>query len=257
MTSSSEPASTCSEPSSHSRQSRGGDAPRLLLDAARKLEPLDVRLSRDTYLEAWAAALFAGHLAGPAAACSTCPAPRRPPPIRPIRRFRAICCSTVSRCIFTEGRAAATPDAPARDRRVRERRGLRRGDAAVGLAGDAGGDLAVGLRQRPRDRRTRAVQLARDSGALEALAVADNACGQAAAFGGDFATRRPAGGRGRGASRRRPGAASRPYAAICARGLRGREAEASELIDARPRGEPPRRSREPPSSTRTGRTPCS
>ncbi len=33
----------------------------------------------------------------------------------------------------------------------------------------------------------RAVRLARDLGALEALAVVDNACGQAAAFGGDFA----------------------------------------------------------------------
>ena len=35
-----------------------------LLQAARKLETLDVRLSRDTYLDAWAAGLFAGRLAG-------------------------------------------------------------------------------------------------------------------------------------------------------------------------------------------------
>ena len=55
----------------------------------------------------------------------------------------------------------------------------------MGLARGAGGDLAVGLRRRPRDP-TRAVQLARDSGALEVLAVADNVCGQAAAWGGDF-----------------------------------------------------------------------
>ena len=44
-------------------QDRGGEAPVLLLQAARKLELLDVRLSRDTYLDAWAAALFAGRLA--------------------------------------------------------------------------------------------------------------------------------------------------------------------------------------------------
>ena len=43
----------------------------------------------------------------------------------------------------------------------------------------------------------RAVQLARDSGALEVLAAADNACGQIAAFGGDFATRRRADSGGR------------------------------------------------------------
>src|SRR6185503_16822673 len=45
--------------------SRGSDAPLLLLQAARTLEPLDVRLSRNTYLDAWGAALFAGHLASP------------------------------------------------------------------------------------------------------------------------------------------------------------------------------------------------
>ena len=44
-------------------QRRGGDAPLLLLRAAKKLEPLDVRLARNTYLDAWGAALFAGHLA--------------------------------------------------------------------------------------------------------------------------------------------------------------------------------------------------
>jgi DNA-binding CsgD family transcriptional regulator len=42
---------------------RGSDAPPLLLKAARRLEPLDARLSRDTYLDALTAALFAGRLA--------------------------------------------------------------------------------------------------------------------------------------------------------------------------------------------------
>ena len=43
--------------------SRGSDAPPLLLKAAREFEPLDPRLARETYLEALAAAIFAGHLA--------------------------------------------------------------------------------------------------------------------------------------------------------------------------------------------------
>ena len=43
---------------------RGGDAPPLLLKAARRLEPLDVRLARGTYLDAFVAAIFAGRLAG-------------------------------------------------------------------------------------------------------------------------------------------------------------------------------------------------
>jgi DNA-binding CsgD family transcriptional regulator len=38
----------------------GSDAPPLLLKAARRLERLDADLARDTYLDAWGAALFAG-----------------------------------------------------------------------------------------------------------------------------------------------------------------------------------------------------
>ncbi|HTX11103.1 MAG TPA: AAA family ATPase [Solirubrobacteraceae bacterium] len=40
----------------------GGDAPALLLKAARRLERLDVNLARDTYLDAWGAALLAARL---------------------------------------------------------------------------------------------------------------------------------------------------------------------------------------------------
>ena len=42
---------------------RGRDAPPLLLKAAKRLEPLDARLARDTYLDAFAATIFAGRLA--------------------------------------------------------------------------------------------------------------------------------------------------------------------------------------------------
>ncbi len=41
---------------------RGRDAPQLLLEAAQRLEPLDVDLARDTYLEAISSAMFAGRL---------------------------------------------------------------------------------------------------------------------------------------------------------------------------------------------------
>jgi DNA-binding CsgD family transcriptional regulator len=44
---------------------RGSDAPTHLLDAAHRLERLNVELARDTYLEAVAAALFAARLASP------------------------------------------------------------------------------------------------------------------------------------------------------------------------------------------------
>jgi DNA-binding CsgD family transcriptional regulator len=42
---------------------RGGEALPVLLSAARRLERLDPRLARDTYLDALSAALFAGHVA--------------------------------------------------------------------------------------------------------------------------------------------------------------------------------------------------
>jgi len=41
---------------------RGRDAPPLLLEAARQLDPLDAAMARETYLEAMASAMFAGRL---------------------------------------------------------------------------------------------------------------------------------------------------------------------------------------------------
>ena len=211
-------------------QNRGGDAPLLLLQAARRLEPLDVRLCRNTYLDAWGAALFAGHLAAPGGglldvsrAAAVAPEPTDGALARDLLLDGLA-------LIFTEGTRAA---APVLERAVAAfasseasvdevlRWGWLAARAAIWLW-DYDGGLEI-----PR----RAVQLARDSGALEVLAVADNVCGQAAAWGGDFeladlmvaeveAVRE--------ATKSRIG----PYAAISLVGLRGREAEASELIAA-------------------------
>ncbi|WP_433287057.1 AAA family ATPase [Pseudonocardia sp. CA-142604] len=46
--------------------SRSNEAPRLLLAAAKRLEPLDIELARQTYLNAFSAALYAGRFARPA-----------------------------------------------------------------------------------------------------------------------------------------------------------------------------------------------
>ena len=63
----------------------GSEAPLLLLKAARRLEPLDVVLARQTYLDAWGAAMYAGHLARPGGdlaevsrAAKAAPRPRQP-----------------------------------------------------------------------------------------------------------------------------------------------------------------------------------
>jgi DNA-binding CsgD family transcriptional regulator len=65
---------------------RGSDAPPLLLRAARRLEPIDADLARETYLDALNAALFAGRLASPGGrpqevsqAARAAPRPSHPP----------------------------------------------------------------------------------------------------------------------------------------------------------------------------------
>src|SRR5512132_362846 len=63
----------------------GSNAPPLLLQAARRLEPFDLELARETYLIAWAAAVFAGHLAGAGDLLKICRAIEAlpPPPTAP------------------------------------------------------------------------------------------------------------------------------------------------------------------------------
>ena len=87
---------------------RGGDAPLLLLEAAKKLQPLDLRLARNTYLDSWGAALFAGHLASTGGtlldvsrAAVTAPAPMDVLPCDLLLDGLAL--------IFAEGMPAATP----------------------------------------------------------------------------------------------------------------------------------------------------
>jgi DNA-binding CsgD family transcriptional regulator len=210
-------------------QNRGGDAPLLLLQAARKLETLDVRLSRNTYLDAWAAGVFAGRLAGlggslrdVSRAAASAPAPPDPP------LPSDLLLDGLAR-VFTDGRPAAAPAlrravAAFASTEVSVEEVLRWGwlaSRAANLVWDYDRCLEIG---------TSAVELARDSGALEVLAVADNACGQAAAFGGDFASAALLIAEV-DAVKEATGTRIAPHAALALAGIRGREAEASELID--------------------------
>jgi DNA-binding CsgD family transcriptional regulator len=220
-------------------QNRGGDAPLLLLLAAKRLEPLDVRLARNTYLDAWGAALFAGHLASAggtlfdvshAAANAPDPLDRSLPRDLLLDGLAAI---------FAEGIPAATP---LLRRAIAAFRG---GEASVDevlrwgwLAARAAiwlWDYENGL-EIPK----RAVQLARDSGALEVLAVADNVWGAAAAWGGDFELASLLAAEVESV-KEATGSHIGPYAAIALVGLRGREAEASQLIEAVIKGAAARR----------------
>jgi DNA-binding CsgD family transcriptional regulator len=88
--------------------SHGSDAPPLLLKAARRLEPLDQRMARDTYLEALLAALFADHLAGGGGAQEIARAARAAaPPAQPARAPDLLLDGLA--LLITEGHPAGAP----------------------------------------------------------------------------------------------------------------------------------------------------
>ena len=89
-------------------RTRGGDAPALLLDAARRLEPLDAAMARETYLEAMAAAMFAGRLGdGPSVREAAEAARAGPAAPQPPRAIDLLVDGLATR--FTEGYAAGVP----------------------------------------------------------------------------------------------------------------------------------------------------
>jgi DNA-binding CsgD family transcriptional regulator len=84
---------------------RGSDAPALLLGAARRLEPLDAQLSRDTYLEALGAAKFQGRLGREHSVRDVAAAARKaPPPSGPPRAVDLLLDGLAIR--FSDGHAA-------------------------------------------------------------------------------------------------------------------------------------------------------
>jgi len=210
-------------------QDRGGDAPALLLRAARTLEALDPRLSRETYLDAWGSALFAGRLARAGAllevsqAVAAAPAPADPP--RP--------CDLLLdgfALVFTEGRDAATPvlrraATAFAGAEVSVEEVLRWGWLATAAAvylWEFDTCLAVA---------TRGAALARESGALEVLAVSVNVLTQAVALSGDFDSAALLIAEA-DAVTEATGTRVGPYGALVLAALRGHESEAFELIAA-------------------------
>jgi len=209
-------------------QDRGSDAPPLLLRAAKTLETLDPRLARETYLDAWGAALFAGGLATTGSLLDVSRAamagPRAPDAPRPSDLLL-----DGLALLFTEGRTTAAP--------VLER-------AAIAFAGSEASTEEV-LRwgwlatigaavmwdyETCAAVATRAVQLARDSGALAVLAVGVNILGQVVAQGGDFAKAASLVAEA-DAVNQATGAHVMPYAGLVLAAFRGHEAEATRLIE--------------------------
>ena len=206
---------------------RGSDAAPLLLKAARRLEPFDPGLARETYLIAWGAASIAGHLAGAGVRPEICRAIQSLPPTDGNARPLDLLLDGLA-LLATEGHVAAAStlqraakaltDIPVDDV-------LRWGwmaTEATCLVWDIEGMRESAVRQ---------IQLVRDAGGLAQLPLHLWQLGIATAWIGDFA----------GAASLVAESASvvtatgsqiAPYAALRLAALRGKEAECSALTAA-------------------------
>jgi DNA-binding CsgD family transcriptional regulator len=212
-----------------SASSAGSEAPAQLLKAARRLEPLDITLARETYLDAWGAALFAGRLASAGNLLEVSRAARDVPrPTAPPRPADLLLDGLA--VLITEGRAAAAPIlrralSGFRGDEVSVEKGLQWGvmasSAAATLWDFDSWDAVI----------TRHVELARGTGALTVLSIALNGQGIVVTWCGDFAAAASVIAEAEAvteATRTRIA----PYGAMLLAAFRGREAEASTLIKA-------------------------
>jgi RNA polymerase sigma factor (sigma-70 family) len=207
---------------------RGNDAPPLLLEAAQRLGELDPALARETYLEALAAAQFAGRLAGPGgSALEVAQAARAAPASQAPRGPDLLLDGFVS--LFSEGYEAAVPI-------LRQAQGAFGPDmsateqlrwlwqvtiAVVHLWDDAGWEALS----------ERHVRLARGTGALGELPLALTQRVYVHLFAGELIAAASLVDEIQAATEA-TGNNLGPYAAVGLVALRGREAEAASLIDS-------------------------
>jgi DNA-binding CsgD family transcriptional regulator len=203
----------------------GRDAPPLLLSAARQLEPLDIGLARETYLDAFIAGLFVGRLAPAVMEVSTA-ARAAAPPTGPPRAADLLLDGLA--LLVTEGYAVGAPPlrlalAAFRSEEISSAEGLR----WLWLAGRVA--MALWEDEIWHELASRHVKLARDAGALAMLPLA---------LRGRILVHVYAGELGEGAAlieeAQSVAAATNsqlgPYGDISIAAWRGREAEAGELI---------------------------
>jgi DNA-binding CsgD family transcriptional regulator/tetratricopeptide (TPR) repeat protein len=207
----------------------GSDAPPLLVSAARRLERLDPELARETYLDAWGAAMFAGRLAVAGGllevsrAARAAPAPAHAPhPWDLLLDALAL--------LITEGRTAAAS-------------ALRRASEAFAATDDPAenrfrwtwlppvpsyvlwddeGWYAINARQ---------LQLARDAGALARMPMGLITQAVIDAWSGQFTSAAAATAEAE-AITEATGIRIAPYGAMLLAALRGREADGLQLLES-------------------------
>ena len=219
--------------------SRGSDAPPLLLKAARQFEPLDPRLARETYLDALAAATFAGRLALGGGMREVAEAARMAPPTPGPPRGPDLLLEGIS-LVICEGYPAGAPVlrravSAFRGTDVSTEEGLRwlwLACRAALIVWDYASFDVLSDRQ---------VTLARDAGALTVLPIAFNMRSTAHLYAGEF-TRAASMVTQAESVTEATGSSIAPYGAVALAAYRGREAQAAHLLqtatdDAERRGE--------------------
>ncbi len=207
--------------------SHGRDAAPLMLSAARQLEALDVGLARETYLEAFTAALFVGRLS-PAVGDVARAARQAPAPQGQARASDLLLDGLA--LLVTEGYAAGTP---ALKRALLAFRGqdisAAEGLSWLWLAGRMA--MAVWDDETWEILASRHVQLAREAGALSELPLAIRSRILLHAHAGELAEGAALIAEAEAVADA-TGSQLSPYGAMGVAAWRGREAEATELIRA-------------------------
>src|SRR6266567_4313081 len=203
----------------------GADAPALLLKAAKRLEPLNIDMARQTYLNAWVAAPLAGRLAGAGDLLEVSRAVRALPPARSPRPADLLLDGLA--LLVTDGPAAAAPvlrqavTAFAGGDISREE-GLASGWLAASVLWDDDAGRAIMDRE---------VRLAREAGALDELPVNLVPLAMSATWRGDFAAAASLIAEG-DAVCEVTGSRLAPYAAMFLAAMRGNQAELTSLTEA-------------------------
>jgi DNA-binding CsgD family transcriptional regulator len=207
--------------------SRGSDAPPLLLKAARQFEPLDMRLARETYLDALAAATFAGRLAlgggvrevAEAARAAPLPGPARGPDLLLDGLALLICEGYSAGAPVLRQAVSAFSGAD-----ISKEEGLRwlwLACRAAQIVWDYDSWDVLSDRQ---------ARIARDAGALMALPIAFNTRAGVHVFAGEF-TEAASMVAQAGSVTEATGSSIAPYGALALAVFRGREAQAAHLIE--------------------------
>ena len=211
----------------------GGDAASQLLTAARKLEPFDPELARETYLLAWGAGVIAGPVAGGHVFLEICRAARALPPQPGPARPLGLLLDGLA-LLTTDGHAAAIPALQRAAKAVADlpvedllRWGWMAQSASITVWDDEGSRALC----------ARNVRLVRDAGALAELPIHLSGLGMARSWTGDLAGAAALAAEADSIAAA-TGGRSAPHALLRIRALQGREAEASAVIEQAAAGGP-------------------